>query len=107
MLASSSVVYGDPLVHPQMEDWWGNANPLGARRVCDEAKRYAETITMAYHRHHKVDTRIARIFNAYGPRMRIDAGRTVPNFIQQALLRRPLTVTAEGPRAGACSMLTT
>jgi len=99
MLASSSEVYGDPLVHPQTEDYWGNVNPVGVRGVYDEAKRYAEAITMAYHRHHKVDTRIVRIFNTYGPRMRVDDGRMVPNFIQQALLGRPLTVYGEGTQS--------
>jgi dTDP-glucose 4,6-dehydratase len=99
MLASSSEVYGDPLVHPQREDYWGNVNPVGVRGVYDEAKRYAEAITMAYHRHHKVDTRIVRIFNTYGPRMRIDDGRMVPNFIQQALLGRPLTVYGDGSQS--------
>jgi dTDP-glucose 4,6-dehydratase len=99
MLASSSEVYGDPLVHPQREDYWGNVNPVGVRGVYDEAKRYAEAITMAYHRHHKVDTRIVRIFNTYGPRMREDDGRMVPNFIQQALLGRPLTVYGEGTQS--------
>jgi len=99
MLASSSEVYGDPLVHPQREDYWGNVNPVGVRGVYDEAKRYAEAITMAYHRHHKVDTRMVRIFNTYGPRMRIDDGRMVPNFIQQARLGRPLTVYGEGTQS--------
>ena len=99
MLASSSKVYGDPLVHPQREDYWGNVNPVGVRGVYDEAKRYAEAITMAYHRHHKVDTRIVRIFNTYGPRMRVDDGRMVPNFIQQALVRRPLTVYGRGTQS--------
>ena len=99
MLASSSEVYGDPLVHPQREDYWGNVNPVGVRGVYDEAKRYAEAITMAYHRHHKVDTRIVRIFNTYGPRMRVDDGRMVPNFIQQALLGRPLTVYGDGSQS--------
>ncbi len=99
MLASSSEVYGDPLVHPQREDYWGNVNPVGVRGVYDEAKRYAEAITMAYHRHHKVDTRIVRIFNTYGLRMRVDDGRMVPNFIQQALLGRPLTVYGEGTQS--------
>ena len=96
MLASSSEVYGDPLVHPQTENYWGHVNPVGMRGVYDEAKRYAEAITMAYHRHHTVDTRIVRIFNTYGPRMRVDDGRMVPNFIQQALLGRPLTVYGDG-----------
>jgi dTDP-glucose 4,6-dehydratase len=99
MLASSSEVYGDPLVHPQTENYWGNVNPVGMRGVYDEAKRYAEAITMAYHRHHKVDTRIVRIFNTYGPRMRVDDGRMVPNFIQQALLGRPLTVYGDGSQS--------
>lgn len=96
MLASSSEVYGDPLVHPQHEDYWGNVNPVGVRGVYDEAKRYAESITMAYHRHHKVDTRIVRIFNSFGPRMRPDDGRMIPTFISQALDGRPLTVYGEG-----------
>jgi dTDP-glucose 4,6-dehydratase len=99
ILASTSEVYGDPLVHPQREDYWGNVNPVGVRGVYDEAKRYAEAITMAYHRHHKVDTHIVRIFNTYGPRMRLDDGRMVPNFIQQALLGRPLTVYGEGTQS--------
>jgi dTDP-glucose 4,6-dehydratase len=99
MLASSSEVYGDPLVHPQTEDYWGNVNPVGVRGVYDEAKRYAEAITIAYHRHHKVDTRIVRVFNTYGPRMRVDDGRMVPNFIQQALLGRPLTVYGDGSQS--------
>ena len=96
MLASTSEVYGDPLVHPQPEGYWGNVNPIGIRGVYDEAKRYAESITMAYHRHHGVDTRIVRIFNTYGPRMRADDGRMVPNFIRQALGGEPLTVYGEG-----------
>jgi dTDP-glucose 4,6-dehydratase len=96
MLASSSEVYGDPLVHPQHEDYWGNVNPIGIRGVYDEAKRYAEAITMAYHRHHKVDTRSVRIFNTYGPRMRPDDGRMIPNFVSQALAGRPLTVYGDG-----------
>src|SRR5215218_5237407 len=96
MLASTSEVYGDPLVHPQPEEYWGNVNPIGVRGVYDEAKRYAESITMAYHRHHKVDTRIVRISNTYGPRMRPDDGRMIPNFIQQALLKEPLTIYGDG-----------
>ena len=96
MLASTSEVYGDPLVHPQHEEYWGNVNPIGVRGVYDEAKRYAEAITMAYHRHHRLQTRIVRIFNTYGPRMRPDDGRMVPNFIQQALAGRPLTIYGEG-----------
>jgi dTDP-glucose 4,6-dehydratase len=96
MLASTSEVYGDPLVHPQHEEYWGNVNPIGVRGVYDEAKRYAESITMAYHRHHRVDSRIVRIFNSYGPRMRKDDGRMVPNFMRQALLGEPLTVYGDG-----------
>jgi dTDP-glucose 4,6-dehydratase len=96
MLASTSEVYGDPLVHPQHEEYWGNVNPIGIRGVYDEAKRFAESITMAYHRHHRVDTRIVRIFNTYGPRMRPDDGRMVPNFIRQALYGEPLTVYGDG-----------
>jgi dTDP-glucose 4,6-dehydratase len=96
MLASTSEVYGDPLVHPQHEEYWGNVNPIGIRGVYDEAKRFAESITMAYHRHHHVDTRIVRIFNTYGSRMRPDDGRMVPNFIRQALCGEPLTVYGDG-----------
>jgi dTDP-glucose 4,6-dehydratase len=96
MLASTSEVYGDPLVHPQHEEYWGNVNPIGVRGVYDEAKRYAESITFAYRRHHKVDTRTVRIFNTYGPRMSPDDGRMVPNFIQQALWGHPLTVYGDG-----------
>jgi dTDP-glucose 4,6-dehydratase len=96
MLASSSEVYGDPLVHPQHEDYRGNVNQVGIRGVYDEAKRYAEALTMAYHRHHGLETRIARIFNAYGPRLRPDDGRMVPTFISQALSDRPLTVYGDG-----------
>ena len=96
MLASTSEVYGDPLVHPQSEEYWGNVNPIGVRGVYDEAKRYAEAITMAYHRHHRVDTRMVRIFNTYGPRMRPNDGRMIPNFIHQALAGVPLTVYGDG-----------
>lgn len=96
LLASTSEVYGDPLVHPQSEEYWGNVNPIGPRGVYDEAKRFAEAMTMAYHRYHGLDTRIARIFNTYGPRMRLDDGRVVPNFISQALRRQPLTVYGDG-----------
>jgi len=96
LLASTSEVYGDPLVHPQPEGYQGNVNPIGIRGVYDEAKRYAESITMAYHRHHGVDTRIVRIFNTYGPRMRPDDGRMIPNFIRQALSGEPLTVYGDG-----------
>jgi len=96
LLASTSEVYGDPLVHPQSEDYWGNVDPIGPRGVYDEAKRFAEAITMAYNRYHHVDTRIVRIFNTYGPRMRLNDGRVVPNFIAQALRGEPLTVYGEG-----------
>jgi dTDP-glucose 4,6-dehydratase len=96
MLASTSEVYGDPLVHPQTEEYWGNVNPIGIRGVYDEAKRYAESITMAYRRHHGVDTRIVRIFNTYGPRMRPDDGRMIPNFISQALAKKPITIYGDG-----------
>ena len=96
LLASTSEVYGDPLVHPQQESYWGNVNPIGPRGVYDEAKRFAEAMTMAYHRAHHVDTRIVRIFNTYGPRMRLNDGRVVPNFVKQALLGEPLTVYGDG-----------
>ena len=96
LLASTSEVYGDPLVHPQPETYWGNVNPVGPRGVYDEAKRFAEAITMAYHRYHGLDTRIVRIFNTYGPRMRPDDGRVVSNFIAQALRGEPLTVYGDG-----------
>jgi dTDP-glucose 4,6-dehydratase len=96
LLASTSEVYGDPLVHPQKEDYWGNVNPIGPRGVYDEAKRFAEAITMAYHRTHGVQTRIVRIFNTHGPRMRLNDGRVVPNFIAQALRDEPMTVYGDG-----------
>jgi dTDP-glucose 4,6-dehydratase len=96
LLASSSEVYGDPLVHPQREDYWGNVNPIGPRGVYDEAKRFGEAMAFAYHRTHEVDTKIARIFNTYGPRMRSGDGRVVPNFITQALAGKPLTVYGDG-----------
>lgn len=96
MLASTSEVYGDPLVHPQPESYWGNVNPIGPRGVYDEAKRFAEAITMAYHRQHRMDTKIVRIFNTFGPYMRLNDGRAVPNFIWQALNGRPLTVFGDG-----------
>ena len=96
LLASTSECYGDPLVHPQREDYWGNVNPIGPRGVYDEAKRFAEAMTMAYHRYHQVDTKIVRIFNTYGPRMRLRDGRVVPNFIAQALSGEPLTVYGDG-----------
>jgi dTDP-glucose 4,6-dehydratase len=103
LLASTSEVYGDPLVHPQYEDYWGNVNPVGPRGVYDESKRFAEALTMAYHHYHGVDTRIARIFNTYGPRMRADDGRVVPNFVCQALRGDPLTVYDDGSRTrGFC-----
>jgi dTDP-glucose 4,6-dehydratase len=89
-------VYGDPLVHPQREDYWGNVNPIGPRGVYDEAKRFAEAMTMAYHRYHGVDTRIVRIFNTYGPRMRLKDGRAIPAFMTQALTNTPLTVFGDG-----------
>jgi dTDP-glucose 4,6-dehydratase len=98
LLASTSEVYGDPQVHPQAEDYWGNVNPVGPRGVYDESKRFAEAMTMAYHRYHGVDTRIFRIFNTYGPRMRPDDGRVVTNFIAQALRNQPLTVYDDGSR---------
>ena len=96
LLASTSEVYGDPLVHPQPESYWGNVNPIGPRGVYDEAKRFAEAMAMAYHRHHGVDVRIVRIFNTFGPRMRPDDGRVVSNFIVQALADKPLTVHGDG-----------
>jgi dTDP-glucose 4,6-dehydratase len=96
LLASTSEVYGDPLEHPQVEEYWGNVNPVGPRGVYDEAKRFAEAMTMAYHRYHGVDTRIVRIFNTYGPRMRPRDGRVVSNFIVQALSGEPLTVYGDG-----------
>src|SRR6187455_2898153 len=96
VLASTSECYGDPLVHPQKEDYWGNVNPIGPRGVYDEAKRFAEAMTMAYHRYHNVDTKIVRIFNTYGPRMRLRDGRVVPAFIGQALSGEALTVFGDG-----------
>ena len=96
LLASTSEVYGDPLVHPQREDYWGNVNPVGPRGVYDEAKRFAEAMTMAYHRVHGLDTRIVRIFNTYGSRMRLTDGRAVPTFLRQALRNEPLTVFGDG-----------
>lgn len=96
LLASTSEVYGDPLVHPQREDYWGNVNPVGPRGCYDEAKRFAEAIVMAYHRMHGIDTKIVRIFNTYGPRMRLKDGRIVPNFVRQALTGEPLTVYGDG-----------
>lgn len=96
LIASTSEVYGDPQVHPQSEDYWGNVNPVGPRGVYDEAKRFAEAMTMAYHRFHGVDTKIARIFNTFGPRMRLNDGRAIPNFITQALSGEPITVYGDG-----------
>ncbi len=96
LLASTSEVYGDPAIHPQSEDYWGNVNPIGPRGVYDEAKRFAEAITMAYHRYHGIDTRIIRIFNTYGPRMRLDDGRALPAFIGQAFRNEDITVFGDG-----------
>jgi len=96
LLASTSEVYGDPLVHPQTEDYWGNVNPVGPRGVYDEAKRFAEALTLAYHRYHNMDVRIVRIFNTFGPRMRRRDGRAVPTFISQALEGKPLTLFGDG-----------
>jgi dTDP-glucose 4,6-dehydratase len=96
LLASTSEVYGDPQIHPQAESYWGNVNPIGPRGVYDEAKRYAEALTMAYHRQQGVDTKIVRIFNTYGPRMRPNDGRAIPTFLQQALSNRPITVFGDG-----------
>ena len=96
LLASTSEIYGDPLEHPQKETYWGHADPIGVRSVYDEAKRFAEALTMAYHRYHGLNTHIVRIFNTYGPRMRLDDGRVVPNFIQQALRGEPLTIFGDG-----------
>jgi len=96
LLASTSEVYGDPLIHPQKEDYWGNVNPIGSRGVYDEAKRFAEAIVMAYNRYHHLDTRIVRIFNTYGPRMRLNDGRAIPAFITQALEDKPVTVFGDG-----------
>jgi dTDP-glucose 4,6-dehydratase len=96
LLASTSEIYGDPLEHPQRETYWGHVDPIGVRSVYDEAKRFAEALTMAYHRFHGIDTRIVRIFNTYGPRMRLDDGRVVPNFLKQALCKEPLTVYGDG-----------
>lgn len=96
LIASTSEVYGDPLIHPQHEEYWGNVNPVGFRGVYDEAKRFAEAMTMAYNRYHNVETRIVRIFNTYGPRMRLEDGRAIPNFINQALKNQPVTVYGNG-----------
>ncbi|NMC13126.1 MAG: SDR family oxidoreductase [Chloroflexi bacterium] len=96
LLASTSEIYGDPLEHPQTESYYGHVDPIGLRSVYDEAKRFAEALTMAYHRFHDIDTRIVRIFNTYGPRMHLDDGRVVPNFLQQALRNEPLTIYGDG-----------
>lgn len=96
LLASTSEIYGDPQIHPQPETYWGHVNPIGERSVYDEAKRFAEALTLAYHNYHGIDTRIVRIFNTYGPRMRLDDGRAVPNFIKQALNGQPLTIYGDG-----------
>jgi len=96
LMASTSEVYGDPLVNPQSEDYWGHVNPVGPRGVYDEAKRFSEAITLAYHRQHNIDVKIARIFNTYGPRMRLEDGRVIPNFITQAILGKPITVYGDG-----------
>lgn len=101
LLASTSEVYGDPQVNPQPESYWGHVNPIGPRGVYDEAKRFAEAMTMAYHRYHNLDTRIVRIFNTYGPRMRLNDGRAVPNFIYQALTNQPITVYGSGTQTRA------
>lgn len=96
LLASTSEIYGDPLEHPQTEAYWGHVNPIGLRSVYDEAKRFAEALTMAYHRYHGIDTRVVRIFNTYGPRMHLEDGRVLPNFLQQALKGEPLTIYGDG-----------
>ena len=96
LIASTSEIYGDPLVHPQPEEYWGNVNTIGPRGCYDEAKRFAEAMTMAYHREHKVETRIVRIFNTYGPRMRLNDGRVVPAFVSQALTNKPITIFGTG-----------
>ena len=96
LVASTSEVYGDPLVHPKKEEYWGNVNPIGPRGVYDEAKRFQEAITMAYHTYHGLETRIIRIFNTYGPRMRVDDGRVMPAFFSQAILNKELTIFGDG-----------
>ena len=106
LLASTSEVYGDPLVHPQPEDYWGNVNPVGPRGVYDEAKRFAEAITMAYHRYHGLDTRIVRIFNTFGPRMRLNDGRAIPAFMTQALRGEPVTVYGDGSQTRSFQYIT-
>jgi dTDP-glucose 4,6-dehydratase len=106
LLASTSEVYGDPQIHPQPESYWGNVNPVGLRGVYDEAKRYAEALTMAYHRYHGLDTKIVRIFNTFGPRMRKEDGRAVPAFITQALKNEPLTVFGDGSQTRSFGYIT-
>ena len=106
LLASTSEVYGDPLVHPQREDYWGHVNPIGPRGVYDEAKRFAEAMTMAYHRVHRVDTRIARVFNTFGPKMRLNDGRAIPAFMTQALRGEPLTVFGDGSQTRSFQYIT-
>src|SRR3954471_9164991 len=106
ILASTSECYGDPLVHPQKEDYWGNVNPIGPRGVYDEAKRFAEAMTMAYHRYHQVDTKIVRIFNTYGPRMRVNDGRAVPAFMSQALRNEDVTVFGDGTQTRSFTYIT-
>jgi dTDP-glucose 4,6-dehydratase len=106
LLASTSEVYGDPLVHPQKEDYWGHVNPVGPRGVYDEAKRFGEAITMAYHRTHRIDTRIVRIFNTFGPRMRLNDGRAIPAFIGQALSGAPVTVFGDGGQTRSFQYIT-
>jgi dTDP-glucose 4,6-dehydratase len=106
LLASTSEVYGDPLIHPQPESYWGNVNPIGPRGVYDEAKRFAEALTMAYHRTHRMDTKIIRIFNTYGPRMRLHDGRAIPAFLSQALTGKPLTVFGRGTQTRSLCYIT-
>jgi len=106
LLASTSEVYGDPEIHPQPEEYWGNVNPIGPRGVYDEAKRFAEALVMAYHRYHNVETRIARIFNTFGPRMRLKDGRAIPNFIMQALTGQPITVYGDGSQTRSFCYIT-
>ncbi|MEE8183787.1 MAG: NAD-dependent epimerase/dehydratase family protein, partial [Acidobacteriota bacterium] len=106
LLASTSEVYGDPLSHPQREDYWGNVNPIGPRGVYDEAKRFAEAMTMAYHRTHGLNTKIARIFNTYGPRMRLEDGRAIPTFLKQALQGEDLTVYGDGKQTRSFCFIT-
>ena len=106
LLASTSEVYGDPEIHPQPEEYWGNVNPIGPRGVYDEAKRFAEALVMAYHRYHNLETRIVRIFNTFGPRMRLRDGRAIPNFIMQALTGQPITVYGDGSQTRSFCYIT-